>query len=187
MAEYYLVSQLPSLDGLGENTPLPITEECFEELCERFLGKKAWDEMKNIVLVPQRKTVSCGSELIDSWLSAERLLRLALAKARAEKMKKAYDVGDTLLPSEYIKTAMTAIEIKNPLEAENYLNSFRLSILEDMRPSDSFSKEYIFYYAIKLKMLYRIRCFDKSIGETAYKNIYSSVIDRADTEVTNDP
>ena len=27
MAEYYLVSQLPSLDGLGDNMPLPITEE----------------------------------------------------------------------------------------------------------------------------------------------------------------
>ena len=26
MAEYYLISQLPSLDGLSENVPMPITK-----------------------------------------------------------------------------------------------------------------------------------------------------------------
>ena len=41
MAEYYLVSQLPSLDGINENTPLPITTERFEELCRRFIGNGA--------------------------------------------------------------------------------------------------------------------------------------------------
>ena len=50
MAEYYLISQLPSLDGLGDNAPLPITDERFTELCERFLGKKALRDMKNITL-----------------------------------------------------------------------------------------------------------------------------------------
>ena len=38
MAEYYLISQLPSLDGLGDNMPVPITEERFTELCRRFLA-----------------------------------------------------------------------------------------------------------------------------------------------------
>ncbi len=183
MAEYYLVSQLPSLDGIGENTPLPITEERLYELCERFLGKKVWDEMKNITLMPPRDGDSCGSAFIDAWLSAERNLRLALAKVRAERMKKSFDIGNVLLPAEYLKAAAAASERENPMEAEKYLNSFRLDILESMRPADGFSKEYIFYYAIKLKLLCRIRCFDKSAGEAAYKNIYSSVIDRADTEV----
>ena len=41
MAEYYLISQLPSLDGIGENSPVPITEERFMELCEGSLKKKA--------------------------------------------------------------------------------------------------------------------------------------------------
>ena len=46
MAEYYLISQLPSLDGLGENTPIPVTENQFFELCSRFLGKRALAELK---------------------------------------------------------------------------------------------------------------------------------------------
>ena len=48
MAEYYLISQLPSLDGIGENTPIPITEERFLELCSRLLGKKAQNKIKKL-------------------------------------------------------------------------------------------------------------------------------------------
>ena len=48
MAEYYLISQLPSLDGIGENTQLTITEERFLELCHRFLGEKASNELENL-------------------------------------------------------------------------------------------------------------------------------------------
>ena len=182
MAEYYLVSQLPSLDGLGENSPLPVTEEHFDELCQRLLGKKAWEEMKNITLIPPREEEKCGSELIDGWHNAERKLRLSLAKVRAERMKKSFDIGNVNLPQEYIRAAAVAADKENPMEAENSLNSFRLEILESMRPADSFSKEYIFYYAIKLRLLSRIRCFDADMGRAAYKNIYSATIG-ADTEV----
>ncbi|MBR6513818.1 MAG: DUF2764 family protein [Clostridia bacterium] len=183
MAEYYLISQLPSLDGPGENAPLPITTARFEELCERFLGKRAFDEMQRLTLLPKREAESEGGGFVDSWLSAERLLRLCLAKVRAERMKRSFDTGNTVLPPEYLKAALAACENQNPMEAEKYLNAFRLDILEAMRPSDSFSKEYVFYYAIKLKLLERIRGFDGVLGETAYKNIYGSVLDRADTEV----
>lgn len=182
MSEYYLVSQLPSLDGLGENVPLPITEEYFIELCQRFLGEKAWEKMKNITLIPPKNGTSTGSVLIDSWFSSEKLLRIALANVRAQRLKKSFDVGSVAIPPEYVKAAAVAIEAENPLEAEEYLNSFRFSILEGLRPSDIFSKEYIFYYAIKLKLLSRLRCFDKNAGEKAYKKIYSSVIDRGITE-----
>ena len=40
MANIYFMSQLPSLDGINENVALPITEERFLELCQRFLDKK---------------------------------------------------------------------------------------------------------------------------------------------------
>ena len=35
MAEYYLISQLPSLDGISENTPLQITEERFRRVSDK--------------------------------------------------------------------------------------------------------------------------------------------------------
>ena len=176
MAEYYLISQLPSLDGISENTPLPITEERFTELCNRFLGKKAQEGLKKLTLSPPKNFESSGSALIDAFSEGERNLRFALGKVRAEKMKKPFDTENKILPVEYIKAASTAIEIENPMEAEKHLNSFRLEILEALRPMDSFSEDYIFYYGLKLKLILRIRRFDKEVGEKAYRNIYDSIL-----------
>ncbi len=176
MAEYYLISQLPSLDGISENAPLPITEERFAELCNRFLGKKAQEKLKCLTLLPPKNGDSAGSALVDAWKESERALRFALGKVRAEKMKKPFDTEGGILPVEYIKTASTAIEMENPMEAEKYLNRYRLEILETLRPMDGFSEEYIFYYGLRLKLILRIRRFDTEAGENAYRKIYSSIL-----------
>ena len=176
MAEYYLISQLPSLDGISENTPLPITEERFNELCNRLLGKRARENMKKLTLSPAKNVESSGSVFIDAWNESERNLRFALGKVRAEKMKKTFDTENKIFPVEYVKAASVATEIENPMEAEKYLSSYRLEILETLRPMDSFSEDYVFYYGLKLKLLLRIRQFDTKSGEKAYKNIYDSIL-----------
>lgn len=176
MAEYYLISQLPSLDGIGENMPLPITQERFSDLCNRFLGKKALNEMKKLTLSPARNYEKSSSALIETWNEGERNLRLALAKARADKMKKPFDTGNRPLPIELAKVASAAVEIESPLEAEKFLNLYRLEFLETLRPMDSFSDDFVFYYGLKLKLSLRIRQFDADIGKTAYRNIYNSIL-----------
>ncbi|MBQ9950084.1 MAG: DUF2764 family protein [Clostridia bacterium] len=176
MAEYYLISQLPSLDGISENAPLPITEERFTELCNRFLGKRSQDVMKNLTLSPPKNVESSGSVLIDAWNESERNLRFALGKVRAEKMKKTFDTENRIFPVEYIKAANTATEMENPMKAEEYLTRYRLEILETLRPMDSFSEDYVFYYGLKLKLILRMRQFDTKAGEKAYKNIYNSIL-----------
>ena len=176
MSEYYLISQLPSLDGIGENMPLPITEERFSELCNRFLGKKARNELKNLTLLPPKSQEYSSSALLKAWSESERTLRLSLGKARAEKLKKPFDAGNRVLPMEYLKVASTAIEMDNPMEAEKYLNRYRLELLEALRPMDNFSEDFVFYYGLKLKLLLRIRQFDADAGEAAYRNIYNSIL-----------
>ena len=176
MAEYYLISQLPSLDGISESTPLPITEERFSELCRRFLGKRAQSEFEKITLLPPRNAEKTGSALIDAWNNYERNLRLALAKVRAEKLKKSFDAGNAILSPELMQAARTATQIESPMEAEKFLNNIRLEFLESLRPMDSFSEDFVFYYGIKLKLILRIRQFDEISGEAAYKNIYNSII-----------
>ena len=176
MAEYYLISQLPSLDGISENTPLPITEERFTELCKRFLGKRSQEAMKKITLSPSKNIETSGSVLIDAWNESERNLRFALGKVRAEKIKKTFDTENRISPVEYIKAASVATDMENPMEAEEYLNRYRLEILEMLRPMDSFSEDYIFYYGLKLKLLLHIRQFDTRTGEKAYRNIYDSIL-----------
>ena len=183
MAEYYLISQLPSLDGIGENSALPITEERFNELCSRFLSKKALNELNKLSLIPPRTPEKSSSALIEAWNMGERNLRLALCKVRTEKMKKSFDSGNNSLPVALIKAANTAAEAESPLEAENFLNRYRLDFLETLRPMDNFSDEFVFYYALKLKLILRIRQFDADSGKTAYRNIYNSVLNGERSEV----
>lgn len=176
MAEYYLMSQLPSLDGIGENVPVPITEARFLELCGRFLSSKAKREVENITLIPSLTAEHSSSSLITAWNDGERTLRLALSKARAEKMAKQSDTDNVMFPVELVRTAVAAVEAESPLEAENFLFQYRLNFLESLRPTDIFSEEYVYYYALKLKLLLRARKFDTHLGETAYRNIYNSIM-----------
>ncbi len=183
MAEYYLVSQLPSLDGINENTPLPITTERFTELCRRFLGKKAQSEFEKLTLVPTRNPEKSSSALVERWNEGERSLRIALAKLRADKMNKHFDADNQSFSPVLLQAVRTAVEIESPMEAEKFLNKYRLEFLETLRPSDSFSEEYVFYYGLKLKLVERIRKFDSESGESAYRNIYNSIMNGDRSEV----
>jgi len=183
MAEYYLISQLPSLDGINENTPLPITSERFEELCGRFLGKKAQAEIYKLTLAPPRNPEKSSSSLIEKWNEGERNLRLALAKLRADKMNKHFDAETQSFSAGLLQAVRTAAEIESPMEAEKFLNKYRLDFLESLRPMDSFSEEFVFYYGLKLKLIERIRKFDSESGEAAYRNIYDSIMNSDRSEV----
>jgi hypothetical protein len=183
MSEYYLMSQLPSLDAISENMPLPITEERFLELSNRFLNKKAACEVNNLTLAPSLNGERSSSLLIEAWNEGERNLRIALAKTRADKMKKSFDIGHRILPIELVKVANTAVDTENPMEAEKALNNYRLAFLETLRPMDSFSLDFVFYYGLKLKLLLRLRQFDTDAGQAAYKNIYSSILSGDELEV----
>ena len=176
MAEYYLISQLPSLDGIGENMPLPITEQDFLKMCATSLKKKSYDELLKLSLTPPRQSEKTSFSLAEAWNKGERSLRLALAVVRAEKMKKEFDVEKQAFSPEILSAATTAVESKTPLEAEVFLNNYRLEFLETLRPMDNFSEEFLFYYFLKLKLLSRIRQFSTELGKSAYKNIYSSIL-----------
>ena len=176
MAEYYLISQLPSLDGVSENAPLPITEEAFLNLCANSLKKKTWLELSNLSLAPPREKAKSSSALIRAWNDFERSLRLALAVARAEKMNKSFSADEQIFSSEILSAVSTAIESKTPWEAETFLSSYRLNFLESLRPMDSFSEEFLFYYALKLKLLSHARKFSTELGKSAYKSIYNSIL-----------
>ena len=176
MAEYYLISQLPSLDGISESTPLPITEERFADLCERFLGKTVQNELKNLTLIPSRDHEKSTFSLIDAWNEGEQNLRLALAKVRADKLKKPFGT-DVSVSGGLLQVARTAVDFESPMEAELFLNRYRLDFLESLRPTNPFAESYVFYYMLKLKLLSRIRQFSEESGRSAYRNIYHSIMD----------
>ena len=182
MAEYYLMSQLPSLDEITENTPIPITVERFLELCKRSLKEKTYNELSELSLVPDKTYKKSSSAVVESWNEGERNLRLALAKLRADKMNKSFETDNNYLPAALVQVARTAVEMDSPLEAEKFLNSYRLEFLETLRPMDIFSEETVFYYWLKLKLLLRIRQFNADDGKSAYRNIYDSILNGTDLE-----
>ena len=178
MAEYYLISQLPSLDGVSDNVPLPITEERFTELCRRFLSSKILHELESLSLAPSRCPQKSSYALVEKWNEGERTLRLALAKLRADKMGKSFESEVYSFPPNLLQAARAAVEFESPMEAEKFLNRFRLALLEELRPMDGFADEYIFYYGLRLKLLLRVRQFDTEAGEAAYRDIYNSILYR---------
>ena len=183
MNQYYLIAQLPSLEIASETTALPITEERFYELCRTNLGKKAWNALSGLTLVPGRQNKKSGYSFIDKWNEWEKNFRLALAAARAEKLKKPFEGEAGEASAELLQAVRQAVEMEDPLEAERYLTRIRLNFLETLRPGDAFSESTLFYYALKLKLILRIQQFDKGMGQNAYRKIYGSIMYGGDQEV----
>lgn len=183
MGEYYLISQLPSLDGLNDNVPVPITEERFYDICNRILGKKAQKVLSKLSLVPPRYYESEGSQVLDSWNAGEKNLRLALGKVRAEKLNKQFDAENRTFTTDLLQAVRAAVEMDSPLEAEKALNRYRMEYLEAIKPMDVFSEEFVYYYCLKLKLILRMREFDAENGKTAYRNIYDSIMNGEELEV----
>ncbi len=183
MSEYYLMSQLPSLDGVADTANVPITEEQFNDLCSRFLSKKAFDELNRLSLTPPKVYEKSNSVLIEKWNQGERNLRLVLGRLRAGKLKKNFEMITESFSAELVQRARTVVEMEDPLEAEKILNQYRMDFLEEIRPIDGFALDTVFYYSLKLKLMIRMRKFDEARGKAAYRNIYDSVIGGEEREV----
>ena len=89
MNQYYLIAQLPSLEIAGETTALPITEELFFELCRSNLGKKTWNALSGLTLVPKRENKKSGYPFIDRWNEWEINFRLGTCRSTCRKDEKA--------------------------------------------------------------------------------------------------
>ena len=110
-------------------------------------------------------------------------MRLALGKVRADKLNKQFDTENRTFTADLMQTVREAVEMDSPMEAEKVLNRYRLNYLEAIRPMNSFSEDFVFYYCLKLKLILRMRQFDAENGRTAYKNIYNSIMSGERLEV----
>lgn len=172
---YYLMAQLPSF-SISAGTPLPITEEYFNELCSRFLDDKTMNLLKDLSLEPPLKVTSSGSKLVDLWYDWERTLRIALAQIRAAKMHKEFNINLPSTSPEILQTARTATGFDSPLEAEEYLYNARLEALQKFSTLEPFSTDALLAYALKLKIAYRIRKFSEEAGMASYRKIYDTIL-----------
>lgn len=176
MKQYYLVAQLPSFSVSDDRTPLPITEENFTELCSRFLAKDEQKILAELSLEPPRDEIRTGSALVDAWYGQERSLRVALAQIRALNMKKKFDANGLSLSPDAVQAARTAAGMDSPLAAEQFLNQYRVRVIENITPLDGFSTDAVFAYGIKLKLAARMKKFSAETGMASYHKIYDRIL-----------
>ena len=174
---YYLVSQLPAFSVNSDNTSkLPISTEYFRDLCMRFMDEGDCSVVKGLSLEPPRENKATGSVFLDTWYTKERNLRLALAQLRALKMHK--DTKDLPLTSdgEVIQAARTATGMDSPLSAEQFLNEYRLGLLDKITPLDMFSVDAVYCYGLKLMLTERMKKFNRDEGLASYHKIYDEIL-----------
>ncbi len=175
--QYYLLAQLPSFSVTDENSVLPITEEYFYDLCSRFLDSKSLKQLKELSLMPPRENKSTGSIFLDNWYKNERNLRLALGQIRALRMNKKFDIENESFSPEVIQAARTATGMDSPLAAEQFLNQYRLNLLNNIRPEDDFSVDAVYSYGLRLKLALRMKKFNADKGMASYHKIYDSILE----------
>lgn len=173
---YYLVSQLPDISAAGEKSSLPITEKYYRDLCSRFLDENDCAILNELSLEAPRMPIETGSKFLNQWYDFERALRHSLSQVRAQKMKK--DIGPIPVSctQDIIQAARTAVGMDSPLSAEQYLFEYRLSVLNEIQPLDSFSLDAVFAYGIRLMLVERMKKFDKEKGTDSYHKIYDTIL-----------
>lgn len=177
MAYYYLVSQLPNISSAESKSALPLNGESFRELACRFISDDEKAILNGLSLVPPREITSTGSAFLDTWYEKERNLRCALAQIRAQKMKKDSIPLPAGCTADIISAARTAVGMDSPLSAEQFLYDYRLRLLDDLSPLDSFSIDAVYAYGLKLMLVERMRKFEVENGKTSYHEIYDTILD----------
>ncbi|HCA20440.1 MAG TPA: hypothetical protein DEO40_07165 [Treponema sp.] len=174
---YYLVAQLPAFTATGESTAkLPITTEYFKDLCDRFMNEKNREVVRNLSLEPPREAVPTGSVFLDEWYAKERNLRFALAQVRAQRMKKESKDVPITTDGEVIQAARTATGMDSPLSAEQFLNEYRMTVLDKIAPLDMFSVDAVYNYGLRLMLAERMRKFNRDEGLASYHKIYEEIL-----------
>jgi hypothetical protein len=122
-----------------------------------------------------------GCVFIDRWREWERTLRLNLARARAQRIRRegGAPVEPPGHPAAAAALALNAAAVEAPLEAELFLDRARWNAIEELGGIDYFSRNTVYAYLLKLLLLERHSLFDPEAGFAEYKSLYASILERA--------
>lgn len=158
---YYLISSLPMLSSSGN---MPISYEEFLRLCRSHLSEHKFSLLKNLTLS------SSDGALVSEWHEFYGILEKELAYQRNVRL------GNSAEPpygrDEMLTRAVaSAMNEKNPLEAEKMLLSLEFEKLDALIGTHYFDDEALMGYALKLKLLERKTSFDKAEGRAELDRI----------------
>ena len=165
---YYLIASLPELRVDGD---MPITYSEFLSCCHSNVSEKDYQILKNLTLS------STEGPLVNEWAQFYGMLKKELNYQRSMNLGKSYSTAydkDGLI-SQVVASALSA---KNPLEAEKLLLEYEFENLDSLVGLHMFDDYVLFGYAIKLKLLERLNCFEQTKGKAEFKSLFDGIQQR---------
>ncbi|MBR2673961.1 MAG: hypothetical protein IKE52_00685 [Mogibacterium sp.] len=165
---YYLTASLPELRADGD---MPITYGEFLSLCQSNVSDSTYELLENLTLD------STEGPLVSEWAAFYGMLKKELSYQRSMNLGKnyssAYDKDGFI--SQVVSSALSA---KNPLEAERLLLEYEFENLDSLIGLHMFDDYVIFGYAIKLRLLERLSCFEQERGKAEFDSLFEGIQQR---------
>lgn len=165
---YYLIASLPELRADGD---LPITYDEFLTLCQSNVSESDYELLENLTLD------STEGPLVDEWSKFYGMLKKELSYQRSVNLGKSYSSAydkDGFI-TQVVSSALSA---KNPLEAERLLLEYEFDNLDSLIGLHMFDDHVLFGYAIKLKLLERLSCFEQDKGKAEFNSLFEEIQQR---------
>ena len=165
---YYLIASLPDLRADGD---MPITYDEFLSCCQSNVSDSDYELLKDLTLS------STEGPLIEEWAKFYGMLNKELNYQRSMNLGKSYSSAydkDGFI-TQVVNSALSA---KNPLEAEKILLEYEFENLDSLVGLHMFDDYVLFGYAIKLKLLERLNCFEQTKGKAEFQSLFDGIQQR---------
>ena len=162
---YYLIASLPELRADGD---MPITYDEFLRLCQSNVSDQTYEILENLTLD------SADGPLVSEWATFYGMLKKELGYQRSMNLGKSYSSAydkDGFI-SQVVSSALSA---KNPLEAERVLLEYEFENLDTLVGLHMFDDYVLFGYAIKLRLLERLSCFEQTKGKAEFDSLFEGI------------
>ncbi|MBE6039544.1 MAG: DUF2764 family protein [Clostridiales bacterium] len=165
---YYLIASLPELRADGD---MPLTYSEFLQCCQSNVSDSDYERLRDLTLD------SSEGPLLNEWSKFYGMLKKELGYQRSMNLGKSYS-------SAYDKDGMiaqvvgAALASKNPLEAERMLLEYEFDNLDSLVGLHMFDDYVLFGYAIKLKLLERLSCFEQTKGKAEFNSLFEGIQQR---------
>ena len=162
---YYLIASLPELRADGD---MPITYSEFLSCCQSNVSEEKYQLLKDLTLD------STEGPLVDEWSRFYGMLTKELNYQRSMNLGRSYSSAydkDGIIA----QAVAAALSAKNPLEAEKVLLEYEFENLDSLVGLHMFDDYVLFGYAIKLKLLERLNCFEQTKGKAEFQSLFDGI------------